>query len=52
MIVKLLCQFFYLSNGSMRSLTQGSSIRINRFAFGSKSNSNTKLDEKVKIFGK
>ena len=52
MIVKLLCQFFNLSNGSMRSSTQELSIRIDRFAFGSKSNSNTKLDEKVKILGK
>ena len=50
--MNLFCQFFNLSTGGMRSSTQGSSIRIDRFAFGSKSNSNTKLDEKVKILGK
>ena len=35
---------------SIRRLKQGSSIRIDRFVFGSTLNSN-KLDEKVKILG-
>ena len=36
---------------SIRRSTQGSSIRIDRFVFGSTLNFN-KLDEKVKILGK
>ena len=36
---------------SVRRSTQGSSIRIDRFVFGSTLNSN-KLDEKVKILGR
>ena len=36
---------------SIRPSTQGSSVRIDRFVFGSTLNSN-RLDEKVKILGK